>query len=137
MNNDIEFPEIKGVKLAVVFDIELETLIEDWYVYLINTNPFSLTNAFIVSRGYGTGDNAEEKTATLRHFYELVEPNSWVQVERIVPETFNLVNEFWLSYYEAGNDQILDKKILFMPQSISHENLIYIPEVGKQGILHS
>jgi hypothetical protein len=60
-----------------------------------------------------------------------------VQVERITPETFHLVNEFWLSYYEAGNDQIFDKKILFLPLSISHENLIYIPEVGKQGILHS
>jgi hypothetical protein len=137
MNNDIPIPEVTGVKIAIVFDIELETLIEDWYVYLINTNSFSLTNAIIVSRGYGIEENAEVKTATLRHFYELVEPNSWVQVERIVPETFHLVNEFWLSYYEAGNDVILDKKVLFMPQSISHENLIYIPEVGKQGILHT
>jgi len=137
MNNDIEFPTVKGVKLAVVFDIELDTLIEDWYVYLINTNNYSLTNAMVVSRGYGVDEFAEQKTATLRHYYELVEPNSWVQVERITPETFHLVNEFWLSYYEAGNSQIFDKKILFLPLTISHENLIYIPEVNKQGILHS
>jgi len=137
MNNDIEFPAIKGVKMAVGFDIELDTLIEDWHLYLINTNSFALTNAIVVSRGFGVEEHAHQKTATLRHFFELIEPNSWVKVERIDPETFHLVNEFWLSYYEEANPQIFDKKFLFLPLSIAHENLIYIPEIGKEGILHS
>jgi len=48
--------------------------------------------------------------------------------------TFHLYSEYWVSYYIDG--QIYDKKFIFVPDSITEENLIPIAQLGMEGILH-
>lgn len=106
-----------------------------WAVYLLNNNPFAIENVLVTSKGYGVQAGNEVKTSVLRHMFERVEPKSFVQVEPIDPAIFHINNEYWVSYYI--DRQILDKKFVFVPGSITEENLIEISMLQMQGVLHS
>ena len=94
-----------------------------------------LTNVFVTSRGYGFGEDGNPiKTSQLRHFLEDVPPEGIVKVEMIFPEVFHLNNEYWLSYFI--DNQLFDKKFIFVPESIREENLIKIDQLNLEGILH-
>lgn len=131
---DIKIPEVKNVTLAVVPDqAEMES--GEWKVYLINNNSFPIENTLVASKGYGVRDGEEQKTSTLRHYLETVPAQSAVVVEPIHPDVFHLNNEYWVSYYVGR--QIYDKRFLFVPDAIKEENMIFIKEIEKEGILHS
>lgn len=109
--------------------------LEEWNVYLINSNAFTIDNVLVASKGYGEHEGQEVKTSVLRHMFEQVPGKSSQQVEPIDPALFHLTNEFWVSYY-IGN-KIHDKRFLFVPGSIVEDNLIQISILEKQGVLHS
>jgi hypothetical protein len=134
MKKDIDIPEVKNVTVAIVRE---KTLFEtyDWKVYLINNNNVHLENTLVSSTGYGEKDGKHQKTSTLRHFLQTVPPKSSALVEPIDENVFHLNNEYWVSYYIGG--EIYDKKFVFVPEAISEENLIYIKELEREGILHS
>ncbi|HEY5692280.1 MAG TPA: hypothetical protein VIS49_12540 [Cyclobacteriaceae bacterium] len=132
MINDIEFPEVKNVTLAVIKD---EDDGSPWKVYLINKNQFPIENTLVSSKGYGTKEGEQQKTSVLRHFLETVPSNQSALIEPIDPGIFHLNNEYWVSYY-VGNS-IYDKRFLFVPDTICEDNLTFIKELNKQGILHS
>jgi hypothetical protein len=49
------------------------------------------------------------------------------------PEVFNLYNEFWVSFW---HEEILyDKKFVFAPRTILTENLTYLKQFEKKGIM--
>ena len=131
-----DLPEniVKDIAIAVALEKEsAESKI--WYVYLINLKNEPIENVLITSKGYGEKDGAPVKTSTLRHMFPLVESKSYKLIEPIDEQTFGLNNEYWLSYYIGTN--IYDKKFIFVPDSIRPENLIYIKELDRQGVLHS
>lgn len=132
MINDIEFPEVKNVTLAVIKD---EDDGSSWKVYLINKNQFAIENTLVSSKGYGTKEGEQQKTSVLRHFLETVPANQSALIEPIDPGVFHLNNEYWVSYY-VGNS-IYDKRFLFVPDTICEDNLTFIKELDKQGVLHS
>lgn len=134
MKKDINIPEVKGVTLAVVRD---KTILEtyEWNVYLLNNNDVPLENTLVSSTGYGEKDGEQQKTSTLRHFLETVAPKGSVLVEPINESVFHLNNEYWVSYYIGK--QIFDKRFVFVPDAIQEENLTYIKELDKVGVLHS
>lgn len=132
MIEDIKIPEVKNVTLAVVQEQESSP---SWQVYLINSNSFPIENTLVASKGYGVKDGEEQKTSTLRHFLQTVPANSSVLVEPIDPNVFHLNNEYWVSYYIG--QQIYDKRFLFVPDTICEENLTFIKELEKEGVLHS
>lgn len=134
MKKDINIPEVKGVTLAVVRD---KTILEtyEWNVYLINNNDVPLENTLVSSTGYGEKDGEQQKTSTLRHFLETVAPNGSALIEPINENVFHLNNEYWVSYYIGK--QIYDKRFVFVPDAIQEENLTYIKELDKVGVLHS
>lgn len=134
MKKDIEIPEVRNVTIAVARE---KTLFEtyDWKVFLINNNGFQLENTLVSSTGYGEKDGKRQKTSTLRHFLETVPAKGTALVEPIDENVFHLNNEYWVSYYVAG--QIYDKKFVFVPETICEENLSYIKELEREGILHS
>lgn len=133
MKKDIDFTPVEGVTLAVAATgIEEERA---WSVYLINNNDHGLENVFITSKGYGTVAGEEVKTSVLRHMFEQVAPKSFEQVEMIDPSVFQLNNEYWVSYYVEG--KIYDKRFVFVPDSITDDNLIDISLLQMQGVLHS
>ena len=134
MKKDIDFAPVEGVAIAIA--AEQNDLGQDvWNVYLINSNAYSLDNVLVASKGYGHYENKEIKTSVLRHMFERVEPKSFVKVEPIDPAIFHIYNEFWVSYYIGT--RILDKKFIFVPESIVEANLIDISLLNKRGVLHN
>ena len=134
MKKDIKIPEVKKVTIAVARDINKLNEAE-WKVYLINRNEHDIENTLVASTGYGEQNGKQQKTSTLRHFLETVPAHGTAFVEPIDPQLFHLNNEYWVSYYVEG--KIFDKKFIFLPDTITDENLIYIKDLDKEGILHS
>lgn len=129
---DIEFPEVKNVTLAVTKDEEDGSV---WKVYLINKNEFPIENTLVSSKGYGVKEGEKQKTSVLRHFLETVPANDSALIEPIDPEVFHLNNEYWVSYYVGS--AIYDKRFLFVPDAIREDNMTFIKELDKSGVLHS
>ncbi|HNP93983.1 MAG TPA: hypothetical protein PKJ63_00095 [Cyclobacteriaceae bacterium] len=132
MINDIEFPEVKNVTVAIVKD---ETEDNPWKVYLINKNQFPIENTLVSSKGYGEKEGEKQKTSVLRHFLETVPANGSVLIEPIDPAVFHLNNEYWVSYYVGR--EIYDKRFVFVPDTIHENNLTFIKELDREGVLHS
>ena len=88
----------------------------------------------ITSRGYGETKAEKQETSTLRHMIPYLEPGMYALVEPIDTSVFHLNNEYWVSYFIAG--QIYDKKFIFLPDSIIEDNLTFIGELGLKGVLH-
>jgi hypothetical protein len=136
MKKDIIFHPVEGVKVAIIREIN-ELNEAQWNVIVINRNEQPITGVFVTSKGYGnteSGQNADIKTSTLRHFFPEIKPADYVVVEPIMPDVFPLNNEFWISYF-LGN-QIYDKKFIFVPDSIVEDNIIKIEPLGLEGVLH-
>jgi hypothetical protein len=89
----------------------------------------------ITSKGYGEINGEEKKTAVLRHRIEKLDEQSFQRVEPIDESVFKLNNEYWVSYFIV--DQVFDKKFIFVPDSITKENLQYIPELDMMGVRHA
>jgi hypothetical protein len=134
MKKDIPFLPVEGIQVAIVRTInELDA--EAWHVTLINRNAQTITNVFVTSKGYGSlENNPDQKTSTLRHFFPEVPPGGHVVVEPIMPELFHLTNEYWVSYFIEN--QVYDKKFIFVPDSIVPDHLIEIKPLGLVGVLH-
>lgn len=134
MKKDIAFPIVEGVKITVARSFN-ELNEAEWNVFLINRLKQKLTNVFVTSRGYGIDENGNPiKTSQLRHFLEDVPAEGIRKVEMIFPEVFHLNNEYWVSYFI--DNQLFDKKFIFVPESIREENLIRIEQLNLEGILH-
>lgn len=134
MKKDIDFGTVEGISVAVATTPN-ESGDDAWYVYLINNNPHPIENVLVASKGYGTIDGQEVKTSVLRHMFEYIDAKSFVQIEPIDPAIFHINNEYWVSYYIER--QIFDKKFIFVPDSITQDNLIEISMLNMQGVLHS
>ena len=137
MKEDIPFDPVEGVSVAVV--PEPAATVEEgkpgWLVYLLNHNEYPLENVIVNSHGYGTStENEPIRTSTLRHVLLEVAPHTAVPIEPIDPALFHLNNQYWVSYYHAG--QIFDKKFIFVPDSIVPDHLTYIGLLDRLGILH-
>ncbi len=134
MKHDIKFPTVEGISIAVVKEQEenSQTL---WQVYLVNSNDFDITNLTVRSKGYG--NNSEglfQETSTLRYFINSVGARRYEPIELIDESVFHLNNEYWVSYFV--NEQIYDKKFIFVPDSIIENNLTPIPILERLGVLH-
>jgi hypothetical protein len=136
MNKDIPFEPVEGVYLAITKRIDnIEKSEEDfWDAHIINDNPYPIENVLITSQGYGKAEGKELETTTFRHMIERIESKSTAHIEAVDPNTFKITNQFWVSYYRGR--QIFDKKFIFMPGSFLTENVTYIPQLDKEGVLH-
>ena len=133
MKKDIQFLPVEGVQIVIAR--QPNPLGDyDWRVFLINQNHVPIRNVFITSKGYGHKNDEEQKTSILRHFFAELAPGAHEGVETIMPDVFHLNNEYWVSYFIG--DQIFDKKFIFVPDSIVEENLVTVPALGLEGILH-
>ena len=131
MKEDIKFPKVEGIVLAVVKDVINND--EAWDVYLINQNKQLLTNVLVASKGYGLKKGEQVKTSTLRHHFDELKAQDYVKVEPIQQELFGLSNEYWISFYIERT--IYDKKYVFLPESITEDNFVTIPILNKKGVM--
>jgi hypothetical protein len=132
MKKDITPPEVKDVAVAVVQE-QNELAETIWNVYLINLKSHSIEGVLVSSLGYGSFNDEEVKTSTLRHFLDEVEAKSFKKIEPIMETVFGLNNEFWVSFYE--NKVMFDKKYIFLPETIKEENFVMIPYLNKKGVM--
>ncbi|HLO45618.1 MAG TPA: hypothetical protein VK175_14870 [Leadbetterella sp.] len=131
MKKDIEFPQNDNILIAIA-----PSEFEQWDVFLINKGTQKIDNLLVTSTGYGFDQNEEKiSTSTLRHFYDNFEPNSVQEIEKIDPSVFHLNNEYWISYWIGG--QLYDRRFVFVPESISLKNCIFVSLLGKEAVLHA
>lgn len=134
MKKDIQFPEVEGIKVVIArqFNELNEPL---WDVYLLNRLSHKVDTVFVTARGYGKDIQGKDiKTAEVRYFFKELPANEIAKVEPILPDVFGINNEYWVSYYI--DNQIFDKKFIFVPDSIREEYLIKIDKLNLEGILH-
>ncbi|MES2592501.1 MAG: hypothetical protein V4608_11495 [Bacteroidota bacterium] len=132
MKKDINPPVVENIAVAVVKEYnELQEI--EWNVYLLNFKKENIEGVLVTSKGYGIYNNEEVKTSVLRHFLDVVDANSFKKIEPIVETVFGLNNEYWLSFFL--NNVMYDKKYIFLPETITEENLILIPFINKKGVM--
>jgi hypothetical protein len=132
MRKDIEIPRVTDVAVAVVHEIN-ELNVGEWNVYIVNLKNQPIEGVLVSSRGYGEIENEKRMTSELRHFLDVIEPQTFKKIEPIVEDVFGLNNEYWVSFYQ--DKKMFDKKFIFLPETISKSNCIHIPVLNKKGVL--
>ncbi len=130
MIKDIVFPEVEDVAVAIVQEHEG---LDEYSVYLINLKSTEIKNVLVTSTGYGLINDEHKKTSTLRHFFEEIKQHDYIQIEPIEKEVFGLNNEYWISF--TLNDQLFDKKFIFLAETVVESNFVTIPVVNKRGVM--
>jgi len=133
MKKDITPPVVKDVAVAIIKDKNDEQ--EDiWNAYIINYQKETMNEVLVTSKGYLTDVKGNEtKTSTLRHAMGTIEPNGYKIIEPVMENVFALHNEYWVSFFKDG--RLLDKKNVFLAETIKEENLTNIPIINKQGVM--
>jgi len=132
MKRDIPVRKVEDLAMAMV--PRNDDVNDDlWDVYIINLKDQPIRSVLINSKGYGKIDGDAKETATFRHFYEEISPQSAEQVEAIIKKVFQLTNEFWVSF--SFDNYLYDKKYVFV-RGIQDESLFTdIPLIEKRGIM--
>lgn len=132
MKKDIEIPKVKDVAVAIV-PVTNELNVVEWKVYVVNFKTSDIESVLVSSQGYGELNNEKVETTLLRHFLDTIPAQSAKQVELIMPEVFGLNNQYWVSFSSGG--QMLDKKFIFVPDSIQDKNLVMISVLEQKGVI--
>ncbi|MBL4592992.1 MAG: DUF4909 domain-containing protein [Flavobacteriales bacterium] len=133
MKKDINPSKVEDISIAIVK--EKNEINEDiWNVYLINQKSETIENILVSSKGYLTDiKGVETKTSALRHSIGNVKSNEYKLIEPIMENVFALHNEYWISFFL--NNEMLDKKYIFLAETIKEENYITIPIINKPGVM--
>lgn len=133
MKKDILNPKVEDVAVAIVPETETGTGEESWYVYVVNMKEHAIHTVLVSSKGYGIHNGKKVRTSSLSHFFEQIEKLSCRKVELIPENLISLSNEYWVSFYIER--QIYDRKYVFLAESLTSDNLIEIPILGKKGVM--
>ena len=133
MIKDIETHKVEVIALAAVLEINPESGLDEWNIYLINLKEVEIVNVLVASRGYGVVKKEKVETSQLRHHVKAIPPQSYVKIEPIMDDLFSLNNQYWVSFYI--DREIFDKKYVFLAESIQIENTTEIPLIGQKGVL--
>jgi len=132
MKKDI--PVYKVEDIAVVISPENGDPKSDvWDVYILNFKKEAIENVLINSSGYGDLNGESIKTTVLRYFYEKIDAQSFVKLELIEKQLFQLANEYWVSF--NLNNHMYDKRYIFVNGSIEPSNFTYVPLIQKKGVM--
>ena len=134
MREELMGPKVEKVGVAVIQQ-ENEIGEKIYNVYLLNLREDIMEGIIITSKGYGNNANTGEKieTSMLRHCLEVLLPNEAAKIEPIMEEVFGLANEYWVSFYIDG--VMYDKKFVFLPETISENNMKRLPVLGEKGVM--
>jgi hypothetical protein len=134
MREELKGPKVENVAVAVAERLDENNNIVH-YVYLINLRDDIMEGVIVTSKGYGMNVKTGEKvqTSMLRHCLEVLLPNEAAKLEPIMEDVFGLANEYWVSFYVDG--KMYDKKFIFLPETISENNMKEIPVLGMKGVM--
>jgi hypothetical protein len=103
-------------------------------MHLINDTDGPLENILVQSKGYSDLETKGGKsTATLRKMVKVLPAQTAAKLEPIMPEVFELFNEYWVSFFEDG--QMKDRKYIFGPHTIDANFCESLPILQKKGVL--
>jgi hypothetical protein len=132
MRKDILMPKVSDVYVAIVKDFNGEEG-DEWNAYLVNNKKDPIENAFVSSKGYLTDVKGKEtKSSILRHYYKVVPAKTAQKIEIVVEEVLKLNNEYFVSFYHNG--QLLDKRFVFLSETIHEKNASNVPVIQKKGV---
>lgn len=129
-----DIPELKveNVAIAVVKETNSKGK-EEWNAYILNLKDEELEGVLITSKGYGMREGENIKTSTLRHFLENIPARSFAKIEPIIDNVLALNNEYWVSFYL--NNNMYDRKYVFLPGVINEDYFTNIPLLNKRGVM--
>lgn len=129
-----DIPELKveNVAIAVVKETNSSGK-EEWNAYILNLKDEELEGVLITSKGYGMREGENIKTSTLRHFIENIPAHSFIKIEPIIDNVLALNNEYWVSFYL--NNNMYDRKYVFLPGVINEDYFTNIPLLNKRGVM--
>ncbi len=104
-----------------------------WNCYLINLKEKPIKNVLVNSKGYGEIEGERRKTSILRHYFEVINPQTGVLVEPIQTKLFSFTNEYWVSFVLEGH--MYDKKYVFVKGSIDELNFTKVPILEREGVM--
>jgi hypothetical protein len=131
MLKDIDFKRVTDMAMAIVPEKMEDGII--WNTFLINMGENTMQSVLVNVRGYGEIENKTIKTSQMRYFFDEVAPKSFVKVEDLLDDLLPLNNEYWVSF--SRNNYLFDKKYVFVPETITLENLVHVPVMNKEGVL--
>lgn len=133
MLKDIEKKEVKNIAVAAIHELNPDTSVMVWNVYLINYSNNLLEGVIVSSHGWGTIEGEEKKTSQLRHFLKELEPISYKKIEPITEDVFGLNNQYWFSGFIEGN--MVDYKFIFEANSINENKTELISLINQKGVI--
>ena len=133
MKKDIIIPKVEGVHIVAIQEWNDDFQENSWYAYLLNETEQTLEMAMVVSRAYGLINGENRKTATFRHAFKEVAPQTAVKVELLENNVLQLNNEFMVTYFLDG--KLYDKKFLFKTNSINEKAQTDLPVIARRGVL--
>lgn len=135
MRKDIKIPVVENIAVAVVEELNEEKTHKIYNVYFINLTDEIVENILVTSKGYGENKSTGEqiKTSVLRHNLGVLMPNQFARIEPIMEDVFGINNEYWVSFFIEN--QMLDKKFVFLAETIQKTNFTTIPVINKKGVL--
>jgi len=135
MRKDIQVPKVENIAVAVVQELNDEKTDNIYNVYFINLTEYVVENVLVTSKGYGENKSTGEqiKTSILRHNLGVLRPDSFTKIEPIMEDVFAINNEYWVSFFIE--EKMLDKKFIFLAETIQECNFIDIPVINKRGVL--
>lgn len=132
MLKDIPELKVENVAIAVVKETNNSGK-EEWNAYILNLKDEELEGVLITSKGYGMREGENIKTSTLRHFIENIPAHSFIKIEPIIDNVLALNNEYWVSFYL--NNNMYDRKYVFLPGVINEDYFTNIPLLNKRGVM--
>lgn len=132
MIKDIHVPKVEDIALAVILQPD-ENGVPSWYSFLINLKDEPIEGVLVRSSGYGQQNDESVKTSELRYFLDTMEPKSYRKIELIPDSLLGLTNQYWVSFYQQN--VMYDKKYIFVPVSITEENMGNVPVINTRGVL--
>ena len=134
MRKDIDIPKVENIAVAVVQELNEEKTTNIYNVYLINLTDEIIEDVMVTSKGYGDNKKSGEKikTSVLRHKLGVIMPNQFFKIEPIMEDVFGINNEYWVSFFIEN--QFLDKKFIFLAETIKEANFVTIPVINKKGV---
>jgi len=132
MKKDIPVYKVEDIAIVISPENEDPTS-EVWDVYILNFKQEAIENVLINSRGYGELDGESVKTTVLRYFYEKIDAQSYVKIELIKKQLFQLANEYWVSF--NLNNHMYDKQYVFVTGSIEATHFTHVPLLNRKGVM--
>ena len=134
MRKDINIPKVENIAVAVVYELNEEKTLHVYNVYLINLSDEIIEDVMVTSKGYGENKStgAKIKTSVLRHKLGVIMPNQFFKIEPIMEDVFGINNEYWVSFFV--DKKMLDKKFIFLAETINASNFVTIPVINKKGV---